>query len=206
MRKASGLRSGADGTRRANAAVRLLVISGNDNGDSCKRQSFVAAILALYDFDIPFEKPSMLYFEDIPLHETRASTATHLVSADEIKNFASEWDPMPFHVDEAVARQTPMGKLFASGVHSIAISIRLGHTMMDREIAVLAGLGWQDVRFPTPLFAGDTVRLQTEIVETRLSQSKPDRGIITSRNTLLNQDDAVVVEYKLSSMVLRQPA
>jgi len=82
----------------------------------------------------------MLYFEDIPLHETRESTATHLVTADEIKNFAGEWDPMPFHVDEEVAKLTPMGKLFASGVHSIAISVRLGHTMMDREIAVLAGL------------------------------------------------------------------
>lgn len=147
----------------------------------------------------------MLYFEDIPLHETRASTATHLVTADEIKNFAGEWDPMPFHLDEAVAQLTPMGKLFASGVHSIAISVRLGHTMMDREIAVVAGLGWQDVRFPTPLFAGDTVRLKTEIVETRVSQSKPDRGIITSLNTLLNQHGAVVTEYKLSSMVMRKP-
>jgi acyl dehydratase len=147
----------------------------------------------------------MLYFEDIPLHESRESTATHLVTADEIKNFAGEWDPMPFHLDEAVAKATPMGKLFASGVHSIAISIRLGHSMMDREVAVIAGLGWQDVRFPTPLFAGDTVRLKTEIVATRVSQSKPDRGIITSLNTLLNQDGAVVTEYKLLSMVLRKP-
>jgi acyl dehydratase len=148
----------------------------------------------------------MLYFEDILLHEVRESTATHLVTADEIKNFAGEWDPMPFHLDEEVAKQTPMGKLFASGVHSIAISIRLGHTMMDREIAVIAGLGWQDVRFPSPLFAGDTVRLKTEIVDTRVSQSKPDRGIITSLNTLLNQDGVVVTEYKLLSMVLRKPA
>lgn len=147
----------------------------------------------------------MLYFEDMLLHEIRHSTATHLVTADEIRNFASEWDPMPFHVDEDIAKLTPMGKLFASGVHSIAISVRLGHTMMDREIAVIAGLGWQDVRFPLPVFAGDTVRLKTEIIDTRVSGSKPDRGIVTTHISLLNQDDAVVTEYKLLSMVQRKP-
>lgn len=148
----------------------------------------------------------MLYFEDIALHESRQSTVAHVVTADEIKRFASEWDPMPFHLDDEVAKLTPMGKLFASGAHNIAISIRLGHTMMDREIAVLAGLGWQDVRFPLPVFVGDELRLKTEIIGKRESQSRPDRGIITSLNTLVNQDGAAVTEYKILSMVMRRPA
>lgn len=147
----------------------------------------------------------MDYYEDIPLHATRQSSATHTVTAEEIKRFAQEWDPMPFHLDEAVAAQTPMGRLFASGAHSIAISIRLGHTMMDRQVAVLAGLGWQDVRFPQPVFAGDTVRLHTEIIAKRLSASRPDRGIVTSLNTLVNQDGTVVTEYKILSMVMCRP-
>jgi acyl dehydratase len=147
----------------------------------------------------------MLYFEDIHLHETRESTATHLVTADEIKKFASEWDPMPFHLDEEVAKATPMGRLFASGAHNIAIGIKLSHTMMERQVAAIAGLGWQDVRFPLPVFADDVLHLRTEIVAKRESQSRPDRGIITTLITLLNQDDAIVTEYKILTMVLKKP-
>lgn len=147
----------------------------------------------------------MIFYEDILLHETRQSTATYTVTADDIKQFAAQWDPMPFHLDEAIAQMTPMGNLFASGVHGIAISIKLGHSMMDREVAVIAGLGWQDVRFPLPVFVGDVLRLKTEVIAKRISNSKPDRGIITSHNTLINQDDAIVTEYKLLSLVQRQP-
>ncbi|HSC76293.1 MAG TPA: MaoC/PaaZ C-terminal domain-containing protein [Pseudomonadales bacterium] len=147
----------------------------------------------------------MLYFDDIHLHEIQQSTATHWVTAEDIKRFASEWDPMPFHLDEEVAKLTPMGRLFASGAHNIAISIKLSHTMMERQVAAIAGLGWQDVRFPLPVFAGDVLHLRTEIVDKRVSQSKPDRGIITTLITLLNQDDAVVTEYKILTMVLRKP-
>lgn len=147
----------------------------------------------------------MLYFEDIILHERRESSATHKVTAEDIKRYASEWDPMPFHLDEAVAALTPMGKLFASGAHNIAISIKLSHTMMERQVAAIAGLGWQDVRFPLPVFAGDELRLRTEIVDKRLSQSKPDRGIVTTQMSLLNQEGSVVTEYKILTMVLCRP-
>lgn len=147
----------------------------------------------------------MLYFEDIILHEIRQSVATHPVTAEEIKRFAGEWDPMPFHIDEEVAKLTPMGKLFASGAHNIAISIKLSHTMMERPVAAIAGLGWQDVRFPLPVFAGDVLRLRTEVVDKRESQSKPDRGIVTTLITLLNQDDAVVTEYKILTLVMLKP-
>ena len=147
----------------------------------------------------------MLYFEDMLLHEIRHSTATHPVNAEEIKRFAGEWDPMPFHIDEEVAKLTPMGNLFASGAHNIAISIKLSHTMMERPVAAIAGLGWQDVRFPLPVFAGDVLRLRTEVVEKRESQSKPDRGIVTTLITLLNQDDAVVTEYKILTLVMLKP-
>lgn len=147
----------------------------------------------------------MLFFEDFELHKLHHSPVSHTVSADEIKRFAGEWDPMPFHLDETLAAQSPMGKLFASSAHSIAIGIRLSHSMMENEVAVVAGLGWQDVRFPMPVCAGDTLRLQTQVVEMRASQSKPDRGLVTTLNTLFNQDDVVVAEYKIVTMILRKP-
>ena len=79
---------------------------------------------------------------------TDSSNAPHTLTAEEIKRFAGEWDPMPFHVDEEMAKLSPIGKLFASSVHTIAIGIRLSHDMMEKDIAVIAGLGWNDLKFP----------------------------------------------------------
>jgi len=148
----------------------------------------------------------MKYFDDIVLNSPHFSPRDYTVTAEEIKRFAGEWDPMPFHVDEEVAKLSPIGKLFASSVHTIAIGIRLSHDMMEKDIAVIAGLGWQDVRFPLPTCAGDVLRLKSEIVEKRESKSKPDRGMITSLNTLINQHGQVVAEYKIITMMFKSPA
>jgi acyl dehydratase len=147
----------------------------------------------------------MLYFEDIKLHNPRYSPHAHTVIAEEIINFAQQWDPMPFHVDEKMAKLSPIGKLFASSVHTIAIGIRLSHDMMEKDIAVIAGLGWNDLKFPKPVCAGDSLHLKSEIIEKRESKSKPDRGIITSHNTLVNQNDEIVAEYKIITLMFRRP-
>jgi acyl dehydratase len=147
----------------------------------------------------------VLYFEDIELNQPRHSDESYFVTAEDIKQFASQWDPMPFHLDEDVARLSPIGKLFASGIHSVAIGIRLSHTMMEKDLAVIAGLGWNDVRFPVPVCVGDVLRMKSEVIEKRVSQSKPDRGIIVSLNSLINQNGDVVTEYKIVTMILRKP-
>jgi acyl dehydratase len=147
----------------------------------------------------------MLYFEDIHINQPRHSDETYTVTADDIKQFAAQWDPMPFHLDETIAALSPIGKLFASGAHSICIGIRLSHTMMEKDLAVIAGLGWNDVKFPVPLCVDDVLRMRSEIIEKRISQSKPDRGIIISLNQLINQNDQVVTEYKISTLMMRNP-
>jgi len=147
----------------------------------------------------------MKYYDDIQLNQPRYSPKSHTVTAEEIKDFARTWDPMPFHVDEDIAKLSPIGKLFASSVHTVAIGVRLSHDMMEKDIAVIAGLGWQDVRFPLPTCAEDTLRLKSEVVEKRESKSKPDRGMITSLNTLINQHDQVVAEYKIVTMMFKRP-
>lgn len=148
----------------------------------------------------------MKYFDDIVLNNPRFSPQPHTVTAEEIKRFAGEWDPMPFHVDEELAKLSPIGKLFASSIHTVAIGIRLSHDMMEKDIAVIAGLGWNDLKFPKPVCAGDSLRLKSQIVEKRESQSKPDRGIIISLNQLYNQNDELVAEYKITTMMFRRPA
>lgn len=147
----------------------------------------------------------MLYFEDIELNKPRHSEQTYAVTADDIKQFASQWDPMPFHLDEDIAALSPIGKLFASGIHSVAIGIRLSHTMMEKDLAVIAGLGWNDVRFPVPVCVGDVLRMKSEVIEKRVSKSKPDRGLIVSLNQLINQHDEVATEYKITTMMLCNP-
>lgn len=148
----------------------------------------------------------MQFYEDMPIGLAAESTQTHLFTADDIKSFASLWDPMPFHVDEEAARASPMGRLFASSIHTIAAGIRLTHTFLDNDVAAIAALSWQDVQFPKPVFAGDRVRIRSEVIDRRESRSKPDRGIITTWNRILNQHGDVVAEYKILTMVLKRPS
>ncbi|HEY9032856.1 MAG TPA: MaoC/PaaZ C-terminal domain-containing protein [Pseudomonadales bacterium] len=148
----------------------------------------------------------MQFFDDLQTGVIQSCDARHTVSAEEIRDFASQWDPMPFHLDEQAASQTPVGALFASGLHTIAIGIRLSHRLMDEPVAAIAGLGWTDVRFPQPVLAGDTLSMTSELVDKRESRSKPDRGIITALNRVYNQRGELVAEYKISTLVLKRPA
>jgi len=148
----------------------------------------------------------MKFYEDMPLGLSAEPEARFTFTAEDIKSFASEWDPMPFHIDEELARQSPVGKLFATSIHTIAASVKLNHTAMTEPMAVVAGLGWQDVRFPLPVCAGDTIRVRSEVVDRRESQSRPDRGIVTSQISVFNQHDQLVCEYKILTLVLKKPS
>ena len=144
------------------------------------------------------------YFEDMPVGLKSEAEASYTFTAEEIKQFAGKWDPMPFHVDEELAAQTPLGKLFACSTHVLSAGVKLTHEMMDEPAAAVAGLGWNDVSFPLPVCAGDTIRLVTEVIEARESRSKPDRGIINTQNTLINQYGEVVARYKIATMMLKR--
>jgi acyl dehydratase len=147
----------------------------------------------------------MEYFEDIVVGAVRESEDAYELTADEIIEFCSKWDPLPFHVDEQAAAKSPVGKLFTSAIHSIAIAIRLGHDLHEEPTATEIGLGWDEVRFHVPACAGDRLRLRGEVIETRPSSSKPHLGIIHSRLTLLNQRRETVVSLRAAAMVRRRP-
>lgn len=147
----------------------------------------------------------MMYYEDMEVGSIRVSKETYAVTAEEIKSYARQWDPMPFHVDEEFASQTPMGGLFASSLHTISIGVKLGHTMKDGELAIIAALGWDEMRFPKPVFVGDVLRAKTEIIGKRVSKSKPDQGIIQTQMSVLNQNDEIVATYKISNLVFCRP-
>jgi len=147
----------------------------------------------------------MEYFEDIQVGNARQSEVEYELTAEEIVAFCSKWDPLPFHTDVKAAAATPVGRLFTSAVHSIAIAIRLGHDLNPEPTATEIGLGWDQVRFHSPACAGDRLRVRGEVIEARPSSSKPHLGIIRSELTLLNQRDEPVVTFQAAAMVRRRP-
>ena len=146
----------------------------------------------------------MQYYEDFQVNIPRTSEQDYKVTKEAIIAFASEWDPVPFHLDEEVAKASPLGKLFASSIHTVAIGVKLAHTMMEGEAAIVAGLGWDELRFLIPVCVGDCLRVRSQVFSKRVSKSQPGRGILVALNEVLNQEGDVVASYKMSSMVLRR--
>ena len=145
----------------------------------------------------------MRYLEDFEVGELR-ELGEHEVSRQEIIEFATQWDPQPFHIDEAAAKASLYGGLTASSLHLFAICTRLFFDHEDR-IAVLAMLGKDAVRFPNPARMGDRLTYTTECIEARVSQSKPDRGVIRLRDEVHNQDQVLVLTQEVSLLVARRP-
>jgi acyl dehydratase len=146
----------------------------------------------------------VLYYEHIVVGNRIVGDDRYKVSADEIKSFAGEWDPMPFHVDEELAKQSPLGRLFASSIHTVGIAVRMSHRLQSEAMAVVAGLGWDEVRFPLPVCAGDCLRVEAQVISKRESVSKPDRGICVNQLSVFNQQGQLVVEIKIASLVLKR--
>ncbi len=146
----------------------------------------------------------MLYFDDLTMDMASESSDSYTFTAEEIKSFAGKWDPMPFHIDEDIAKASPIGALFASSIHIIAAAIKLSHAFNNDELAAIAGLGWNDVRFIKPVFADDSIHVKSEVVELRESKSKPDQGIMTTKTTIYNQHDEQIGEYKIATLVYKK--
>jgi acyl dehydratase len=147
----------------------------------------------------------MEYFEDIVVGAVRESAEAYELTSEEIVEFCSKWDPLPFHTDERAAAATSVGKLFTSAIHTVAIAIRLGHDLNTEPTATEIGLGWDEVRFHSPACAGDRLRVRGEVIEARPSTSKPGLGIIRSLLTLSNQRGEPVISFQAAAMVRRRP-
>src|SRR6266446_1689722 len=145
---------------------------------------------------------SQRYFEDLKAGD-RFKSGTYKVTEEQIVSFAREFDPQPFHLDPAVARQTMFKGLIASGWHTAAITMRLlVQTLNFAEGAI--GLGVDELRWPNAVRPGDVLQVETEIVDLRESRSKPSHGIVRIRNVATNQRGEVVQTMSASTLVLRR--
>ena len=145
---------------------------------------------------------SQRYFEDLKAGD-RFKSGTYKVTEEQIVSFAREFDPQPFHLDPAVARQPMFKGLIASGWHTAAITMRLFvQTLNFAEGAI--GLGVDELRWPNAVRPGDVLQVETEIVDLRESRSKPSHGIVRIRNVTANQRGEVVQTMFASALVLRR--
>ena len=145
----------------------------------------------------------LLYLED--LHVGRKfRSGTHAVDAQQIKSFAAEFDPQPFHLNEEAARSSLFGGLAASGWHTAAIAMRLLVTSGLPIAGGIVGLGGE-LQWPRPTRPEDVLRVESEIVEVVPSRSRPDRGTVTVKAETLNQRDEVVQAATMRLFVPRRP-
>jgi acyl dehydratase len=141
------------------------------------------------------------YLEDLQVGQ-RSETGTHTITEDEIKTFATAFDPQAFHLDDERARASLFGGLAASGWHTAAISMRL---IVDRAFLAngVIGLGCE-LAWPRPTRPGDTLRVSSEVLEIIPSASRNDRGTVVMRNETRNQRDELVQQMTAKLLVFRR--
>lgn len=145
------------------------------------------------------------HFEDLAIGEV-ITLGQVTVTKEMIVTFAREFDPFPFHLDEAAARKSLLGGLASSGWQTAALSLRLLVDAFLGNVASMGGLGFSDLKWKRPVMKGDTIGGSVTIAALRRSRSHPERGIVTLDFDIRNQKDQPVVSMRLANLVaLRYP-
>jgi acyl dehydratase len=139
------------------------------------------------------------FFEDLAIGEI-AESSERTVTLEEMLEFARRFDPQYFHADPAAARDSVFGEVIASGIHAAALWRQLDATISG-DIAWVCGIAWEEVRWPHPVRAGDRLRARYECLAKRQSRSRPERGVVEMRYTLVNQDDRVAFTCRSINLV-----
>ena len=143
----------------------------------------------------------MIFYEDLEIGLTR-TFGGYEVTREEVVEFASQYDPQPFHLDDEIAAQTHFGRLSASGWHTCAMTMRMMvDNMINEKSAGLGSPGVDQLRWKKPVYPGDTLRCETEILEKRRSASRPEMGIFKSRIRTFNQHDDMVLEMISNALI-----
>jgi acyl dehydratase len=148
------------------------------------------------------ERRGHLYLEDLEVGQ-RFTSGNYLMEEARIKEFAAEFDPQPFHLDETAARASIFKGLVASGWHTAAAAMRLlatGGLPLAKGLIGFAG----EIAWPKPTRPGDILHIESEIIEITPSQSKPHQGTVTVRGTMLNQNDETVYVLTAKLLVFRR--
>lgn len=146
----------------------------------------------------------MRYFEDFAVGQTFRS-GRHAVDREQTTGFAAAFDPQAFHLDDAAASASMFGGLAASGWHTAALTMRLLVASDFDPAGGIIGAGVEELRWPRPVRPGDTLRIESAVLEMRESKSRPELGLLKLRTTTLNQDDQPVQVFIANVVVPRRP-
>ena len=150
----------------------------------------------------------VIYFEDVTVGDI-VQFGPLTLDREEIVAFASEFDAQPFHLSDEAASATHFGSLSASGWHTTALFMKMFVTEMQRvpgwQESSLGGIGVDELRWLRPVRPGDTLRGISEVIETRVSQSRPEMGVVRTHVTLLNQKDEPVMTMKPITLFRTRP-
>src|SRR6478752_6322263 len=144
-----------------------------------------------------------LYLEDFTVGR-RFVSAAHALDADQIKAFAGQFDPQPFHLDEAAAQASFFRGLAASGWHTASITMSL---LVKSGMPIAGGLigAGGELQWPKPTRPGDVLQVESEVLEVKPSRSKPERGMITVKSETRNQNGEVVQILTSRMLVWKKP-
>jgi acyl dehydratase len=141
------------------------------------------------------------YYEDLVVG-TVQRFGSYAVTREEVVEFASKYDPQPFHLSDEAAAQTHFGRLSASGWHSCAmVMAMLVENLKENRQAGLGSPGIDQLRWLRPVYPGDTLRCESELLEKRRSSSRPEMGIFKSRMRVFNQDDTEVMSFVSNGLI-----
>jgi acyl dehydratase len=143
-----------------------------------------------------------LYYDDLRIGQ-RFTSKTHVVDEEQIKAFARQFDPQPFHLDSEAAKDSLFSGLVGSGWHTAAITMRL---LVEGGLPVAGGIvgAGGELKWPNPTRPGDTLQVESEVLDMRPSQSRPDRGVVIVLSLTLNQRNEVVQRLTAKLIVRRR--
>jgi acyl dehydratase len=144
-------------------------------------------------------------YEDFSVGEV-VEAGPHLVTAEDIKSFAARFDPQPMHLDGSAAQNTLVDGLYASGMHTVCIHMRLLVDGFLRNTMGMGSPGVEEVRYLAPVRAGDSLTLRLKVTNLRASASRPDIGFLRFRSEILNQSGTPVMSMVSTLMFARRDA
>jgi acyl dehydratase len=145
------------------------------------------------------------YFDDLDVGMViKHEIGRTLTEADNVLFCSLTMNTQPLHLNQDFARKTPFGRCIMNGIFTMGLVVGISVGDLTQG-TIVANLGYENVQHPQPMFAGDTLYVETEIVAKRESKSNPDRGIITLKHTGRNQDGVVCIEVTRAALFLKRP-
>jgi acyl dehydratase len=146
------------------------------------------------------------YFDEWQLGDTVAHAVTRTITETDNLLFSTlTHNPQPLHIDAEAAKASEFGQILVNSC--LTFSLAVGVSVADTTLGTLvANLGFDDVRLPKPVFLGDTLRFESEVVALRESRSRPDAGIVTWEHRATNQRSEIVCTMKRSALIRKAPA